>query len=251
VGDDMKAILVHNDEKYRKIQNDAKIAFMMAWHPRLGKNSSLSRCVTKDIAKIIVKMLTCLSPKYVKYGLGAASKCGDTFLIGVTEADSCILNWSFNTYHVDKLLSTMSPIIFWCPPLQVIIIDNRLRYLFVLADVKDNSPFIDFIRSIDEGIVRGLLLTSFVTQSKSADNTIKNSYKPSVVRHKTTNECIFKVKMKHWSKWGKDTQYLMEMCKSGRVKIGSEIEMLILHAGVNYNVEKNTFSSSWVIRNAK
>jgi hypothetical protein len=253
----MKAILVHNDEKYRKIQNDAKVAFMMAWHPRLGKNSLPYRCLTRDIAKIIIRMLSRLSPKYVKKILVFALptvNLGEEFLMGVGESQECFSD-DFRSHSicvVYKHFLSMSPVQFTCPLLDVVEIDKMLRYLVVRVDSQDNKDLIDYILAIEDCVLEGLSLTSFLGQSMSPQK-LKESYVSSLERRKTTNDFFFKVNFESYVKIDFGTareDYLKRQIENRKVKVGSKISFLIQHYKVKHNLVNKTLTNVWEISSA-
>lgn len=59
---------LYGNEHLQKMLNDKRIAFLMAWHQRLGQNAIISKHINKDVAKLIAKKYITLKSQLIKKG---------------------------------------------------------------------------------------------------------------------------------------------------------------------------------------
>lgn len=275
----MDSVLIHTDPvKLRKFENDRKVAFMMAWHPRLGSDALIRRFVAKDVGKLIANEYLNTKSQLCKRSsnVGVIAKPRKDWAIGICDA------WDLNNSRernsvklikiafVDTSLTQYSDILIQTPVLRIPFVfdetvnahnppEEQIKAKFFATQVirDEDKWFIDWITDIDLGIMKGLRLAHPSLQ-KRLEHEVREMYNPSFKynpRDETTRyPPILKIRIptKGWNtiQVFQNTNRallgtLQQLWDQGHFGRGAEIRVIMRHVGVWES--HRMFTNQWAV----
>jgi hypothetical protein len=272
----MDSVFIHTDPvKLRKFENDRKVAFMMAWHPRLGSDALIRRFVAKDVGKLIANHYLNVKSQLCKRSvMGVITKPRNDWAIGICDAWDLNSNRANNNNvklikiaFVDTSLTQHSDILIQTPLLHIPFVfdepvnarnppQEQIKAKFFATQVlrDEDKWFIDWITDIDVGIMKGLRLAHPSLQNR-LEHEVREMYHPSFKRDETNRyPPILKIRIptKGWEtiKVFQNTNRallgtLQQLWDQGHFGRGARIRVIMRHVGVweSYRM----FTNQWAV----
>lgn len=249
-------------KKLRRLEIARKVAFMMAWHPRLGLDAPIRRYVPKDVGKLIANRYMSTNTQITRSKKPLVlQKSSTEFALVIEKAQTQEIKnlWGrkkelsfFHFSVVGRALTLCEHFIVQTPVMRLPftpakdfrVEDVGYRHLFLqLLRPNEDHWFINLMENIDEAIVAGL----FSTQADSLKHIrarYTSALKYDVLKVEGTNRHYppkLKVRLPKEDLWGQIAVYdqrqthlgsFRETFDQNMFEKGAEIRIIMRHVGV-------------------
>lgn len=258
----MSCTLLYTDpEKMRQLEVARKVAFMMAWHPRLGAHALIRRFVPKDVGKLIANKYLSAEAQLVR--------CKKPLLLHKPDPETQIaVNGDVKTMPgrtlqlttfsiIDKSLHAYESLRVQTP-LMTIVFDQQpheenTHLVLQLGRPDQDRWFCDWMRDLDESFVTGLMLVD--TKPRQRRDDITQLFLPTFRRGVREGPGLIHLRLpppKLWErmvvydKFQKPMGSFRTNYDNGVFHQSAEIQVIMRHTGVWFS-SASRFTNQWTL----